>query len=619
MMADQVPGGYNGKILRINLSSGNTSVEMLSERFCRHYIGGAGFVTYYLWKELSRGVDPLGPDNKLIFALGPVTGVALPGSGRHCVGAKSPQTGGIAKSEVGEFWGAELKRAGFDAVIIEGKAEKPVYLWVSNDKVQIKDASHIWGKTTGDTQKAIRAELGDEHVRCALIGPAGENGVRFACIMHGLYDAAGRGGLGAVMGSKNLKAVAVRGQKASTVANPDSLKEYREWMQANMRLVGDLHEFGTGSGMVAYELMGNLPVRNFRDGLFPGVKNIDARTLKDTIRVGMEGCFGCPVRCKKIVKVEEPYQVDPAYGGPEYETLAALGSNCGIDDLKAVAKGNELCGAYSLDTISTGSVIALAMECFEKGLLNTKDTGGIDLKFGNKQAMIEVIELIGKKQGIGELLAGGSAYVAQKLDHGAQGLAVQVKGLDAGMHDPRIQPGFGLGYMINPHGADHCANMHDSVFPVGRPLKEFRPLGIYEAPPLDDIGPRKVALFKQLQLKRSVQDCLVICQLFPYWIDQLAEITAAVTGWDTGVVEQMKAAERILTVARLFNIREGLTAADDKLPKRFFQPKTDGVLANKALDPAKMEKAKSYYYTLMGWDPHTGVPMPEKLEELGIA
>lgn len=617
-MTEPTINGYNGKILRVNLSSGNITVEQLDELFCRQYIGGAGFVAYYLWKELSPGTDPLGPDNKLIFALGPVTGVALPGSGRHCVGAKSPMTGGIAKSEPGEFWGAELKRAGFDVVIIEGKAEKPVYLWINNDNCQIKDAGHIWGKTSGETQKIIREELGDEHIRCALIGPAGENKVRFACIMHGLYDAAGRGGLGAVMGSKNLKAVAVRGNKAPTVANPEHLKEFREWMNNNMRLVNEFREFGTGAGMVGYEHIGNLPVRNFRDGLFPGVKNIDARTMKDTISIGMEGCFGCPIRCKKIVKMEEPYQVDPEYGGPEYETLAALGSNCGIDDLAAIAKGNELCGAYALDTISTGSVIALAMECFERGFLKVEDTGGIDFKFGNAQAMLQAIELITKREGIGNLLAEGAAYVAQKLGGEAVDLAVHVKGLDAGMHDPRIQPGFGLGYMINPHGADHCTNLHDSAFPAGRPLKEFRPLGIYEVPPLDDIGPRKVALLKQLQLKRIVQDCLVMCQFLPYWVGQVAEITAAVTGWDTGVVEQMKSAERVLTVSRLFNIEQGLTADDDKLPKRFFQPKTDGVLVNKALDPAKMEKAKSYYYTLMGWDPVTGVPMPEKLEELGI-
>ena len=618
-MTGQTLNGYNGKILRVNLSSGNITVEQLDELFCRKYIGGAGFIAYYLWKELSPGTDPLGPDNKLIFALGPVTGVALPGSGRHCVGAKSPMTGGIAKSEPGEFWGAELKRAGFDAVIIEGKAEKPVYLWINNDKCEIKDAGHIWGKTSGETQKIIRDELGDEHVRCALIGPAGENKVRFACIMQGLYDAAGRGGLGAVMGSKNLKAVSVRGNKAPTVADPDRLKEFREWVNNNMRLVNEFREFGTGAAMVGYEQIGNLPVRNFRDGLFPGVKNIDARTMKDTIRIGMEGCFGCPVRCKKIVKVEEPYPVDPAYGGPEYETLAALGSNCGIDDIRAISKGNELCGAYALDTISTGSVIALAMECFEKGILKVEDTGGIDLRFGNAQAMLQVIELITKREGIGNLLAEGAALVAQKLGGEAKDLAVHVKGLDAGMHDPRIQPGFGLGYMINPHGADHCANLHDSAFPAGRPLKEFRPFGIYEVPPLDDIGPRKVALLKQLQLKRIVQDCLVMCQFLPYWVGQVADITAAVTGWDTGVVEQMKSAERVLTVSRLFNIQQGLTADDDKLPKRFFQPKTDGVLVNKALDPAKMEKAKSYYYTLMGWDPVTGVPMPEKLEELGIA
>ena len=363
-MTKQVPGGYNGKILRVNLSDNSISVETIDELFCRKYLGGAGFVSYFLWKELQQGIDPLDADNKLILALGPVTGIPLPGSGRHCVGAKSPLTGGIAKSEVGEFWGVEFKRAGYDILIIEGKSERPVYLWIHDGEASLKDASHLWGQKTRETQQAIRTELGDKRIRVALIGPAGENMVRYACIMNGLFDAAGRGGLGAVMGSKNLKAIAVRGHQAPQIAEPERLKEIRQWLLANMQLVHVFREFGTGAPMEKWEATGNLPIRNFRDASFPGVKKISAVTVKDTIRIGMEACFGCPVRCKKTVKVEEPYPVDPAYGGPEYETLAALGSNCGIDNLKAIAKGNELCDAYSLDTISTGGVIAFAMECF---------------------------------------------------------------------------------------------------------------------------------------------------------------------------------------------------------------------------------------------------------------
>jgi len=618
-MAKKRAGGYNGKILRVNLSDNGISEETIDELFCRTYLGGAGFVAYFLWKELGQGIDPLAPENKMVFALGPVTGVRLPGSGRNCVGAKSPLTGGIAKSEVGGFWGAELKRAGYDAIIIEGKTEKPVYLWVHDGAAEIKDASHLWGKKTKETQQTIRDELGDNLIRVASIGLAGEKLVRYACIMNGLYDAIGRGGLGAVMGSKNLKAIAVRGHKAPPIAEPERVKELRGWLLANMDLVRDFREFGTGAAMKGFEITGNLPVRNFRDGLFPGVKMIDAKRMKDTIRVRMEGCFACPVRCKKVVEFQEPYPVDSAYGGPEYETLASLGSNCGIDNLKAIAKGSELCNGYSLDAISTGAVIAFAMECFENGLLSIKDTNGIELRFGNDKAMLKIIELIARREGIGDLLAEGTAQAAQKIGKEAQEFAMQVKGLEAGMHEPRFKTGLGLGFMVNPHGADHCCNLHDPMYATKEQLKELNPLGILEPVPPDDIGPRKVALFRLIQLKHIVFDCLVLCQFLPYDYEQVADVTAAVTGWNTGVMEQLRVAERILTMMRLFNIREGFTAADDKLPQRFFQPKTDGALADKPLDPAKVEQAKHYYYSLMGWDAHTGIPTPEKLEELGIS
>ncbi|MBI2329726.1 MAG: aldehyde ferredoxin oxidoreductase, partial [Chloroflexi bacterium] len=353
-----MPYGYNGQLLRVDLSSGSTSVEVLDELFCRRYIGGAGFIAYYLLKELAPGIDPLGAENKLIFALGPVTGVSLPGSGRNCVGAKSPLTGGFAKSEVGGLWGAELKHAGYDAIIVEGKAEKPVYLWIDDGEVSIRDAGHLWGMKAKETEQTIKTELGDNLIRVATTGQAGENQVRFACIVNDLHNVAGRGGTGAVMGSKNLKAIAVRGRHQPRVAEPERVKELRQWLLAHRELWASFHELGTGAGMEAGMVSGNLPVRNFRDGEFPDAQGISAEAIRDTIRIKMDSCYACPVRCKKVVKVDDPYFVDPAYGGPEYETLASLGSNCGISDLKAIAKGNELCNAYSLDTISTGDVIA---------------------------------------------------------------------------------------------------------------------------------------------------------------------------------------------------------------------------------------------------------------------
>jgi len=427
--------------------------------------------------------------------------------------------------------------------------------------------------------------------------------------------------MGAVMGSKNLKAIAVRGHKRPKLADPERIKEIRQWVLAHRELWASFAEYGTGTPamMEAGMTEGNLPIRNFADGEFPEVSKITGGAVRDTIRIKMEGCYACPIRCKKVVKVDEPYSVDPAYGGPEYETLAMIGSNCGVSDLEAIAKGNELCGAYSLDTISTGGVIAFAMECFENGLLTTKDTDGIELRFGNAEAMLKLTELIAKREGIGDLLAEGPARAAQKIGEGAAEFAMQVKGLAIPAHEPRLKAALGLGYAINPHGADHCANFHDTLFSQPGPsLDIIKPLGILEPIPADDLGPGKVSMFRYVHLYRIAADSLVLCQFVPYDVNQAADILAAVTGWRTSTTELLRISERTLTIARLFNIREGFGDSDDKLPNRFFQPKRNGVLSTKFYDPEQLEKAKSYYYTLMGWDAKTGVPTPEKLQELGI-
>ncbi|MFC1949858.1 aldehyde ferredoxin oxidoreductase family protein [Chloroflexota bacterium] len=608
-MAKDIPGGYNGKILRVNLTNGKTTTEELDPMFCRRYIGGAGFVTYYLWKELPEGVDALGPDNKLVFALGPVSGLQLPGAARHCVGTKSPAAGCIVKSEVGGFWAAEFKRAGYDALIIEGKASKPVYLFIQDGEASIKDASHLWGKETKETQEAIREELGDNKIALCQIGPAGENMVRFSCIMSGLIDAAGRGGAGAVMGSKNLKAVAVRGHKLPKIADSERLKEIRQQMVARK---SPLSEYGTGGpGITMMVETGNLPVRNFRDGLFP-VEKITGGVIKDTIRIGMEGCYACPIRCKKVVKFDEPYPCDPAYGGPEYETLAALGSNCGVDNIKAICKGNERCGANSLDTISTGATIAFAMECFERGLLTTKDTGGIDLKFGNGDAMIQVIDLIARREGIGDMLAEGTARMSKKIGQGSEDFAMQAKGVESGMHEPRLRPHLGFGWIVSPTGADHMFSVGDMNSDMG--MNNLRPLGILQTVPPDDMGPRRVPMLKASHCRQMFTDSLCTCMMAGV---NANDVTPAVTGWDMTVAEQVLIGERILTTARLFNIKQGFTAADDVIPERYYQPKTDGALSDKPLDREKLDKTRRYYYVLMGWDAN-GVPLPEKVEELYI-
>jgi aldehyde:ferredoxin oxidoreductase len=616
-MSQDLTGGYNGKILRVDLSRKIIKEEPLDGLVCRRYLGGSGFIAYYLWKELKKGVDALSPDNRLVFALGPVSGLNLPGAARHCVGAKSPMTGGIAKAEVGGFWAAECKRADYDAIIIEGKADKPVYLWVQDGEASLRDAGQLWGMETKDLEAAVRAELGDDKVQLAMIGPAGENMVRYACIMHGCHDAAGRGGLGAVMGSKNLKAVAVRGHHLPETANPERIKEIRQLKNKP----SPFSKNGTGGAeMMMGEKAGNLPVRNFRDGLFPRVEKITALEMQaHPMWVSMDGCYACPVRCKKIVRMEKPYNVDVAYGGPEYESIAALGSDCGVGDIEQIVKANERCGAYSLDTISTGSTIAFAIECYEKGLLTKQDTGGLELRFGDGDLVLKLIDLISTRQGIGALLAEGTARMAKKLGGDSRDFAIQVKGLEAGMHDPRTKAGIGLGYMVTPAGADHCCNIMDGFFAQAPQLKQFHPMGVTDPVDVMDIGPHKVDVFKLALCKAIIDDSMVLCAFTGYDYQLSADALAAATGWTTGPAELMKIGERILTLFRLINLREGITAADDVLPKRFFQPKTDGALADKSkvLDPAAFAKARQFYYALMGWDSN-GVPLPEKVESLYI-
>jgi len=447
--------GYNGKILRVDLSRGTTSVDEPEEGFYRHYMGGRAFVSYYLLRELGGGEDPLGPQNKLIFAGGPVTGIPIAGSGRNSVGAKSPLTNGYGDAEVGGYWGAEFRQAGYDAIIIEGKAEKPVYIWIEDGKVEIKDARHLWGKTTGECQKIIQQESGVSGVRVAQIGIAGENQVNYACVVNDINHAAGRSGMGAVMGSKNLRAIAVRGRQKVEVADSRAVnslaRRLRDILKTHRAAVA-MSQYGTAGGLVALNTAGGLPTRNFKDGVFEGAEKISGQLMNESILAGRGGCYACPIRCKPEVSVGEPYNVDPFYGGPEYETLAALGSDCGIDNLEAVAKGNQLCSAYGLDTISTGASIAFAMECFENGILTDKDTGGSKLNFGNAEAMLQMIEMIARREGPGKVLADGVVKAAAAFGKGAEEFAMHVKGQELPMHEPRFKPGLGVGYTISPTG-----------------------------------------------------------------------------------------------------------------------------------------------------------------------
>jgi aldehyde:ferredoxin oxidoreductase len=609
--------GYMGNILRVNLIKEEVNTEHPSELFYRTYFGGRGLIAYYLLRELEAGIDPLGPDNKLVFACGPVTGVPFSGSGRNSIGAKSPLTGAYGEAEVGGFWGAELKKAGYDAIIVEGAAKSPVYLWIRDEDIEIRDASHLTGIEIKSAEAKIKEEAGEKGTRVCQTGPGGEKLVRYACVVNDLNHVAGRCGLGAVMGSKHLRAIAVKGTKSVSMANGERVRELAKWMAKSVESnAKNLHTYGTGSYMDVYEHIGNLPINNWKGGSFPGVDNISAQAIKKQVSVGMGTCYACAVRCKKEVQVDEPWQVDAVYGGPEYETIGALGSNCGVDNLEAICKANELCQRYCIDTISTGGAISFAMECFEKGLIGIDDTGGIELRFGNAEAMVRMTEMIGKREGIGKTLGEGVMRAADILGFEGKGLAVHVKGQEVPLHEPRIKWGLGLGYAVSPTGADHQHNMHDTEFMEDVP-DSIRSLGILSPLPPDDLSPAKIRMFIYAVLWFSLDNCLVTCQFPPWSTEQKVDLVRSVTGWNTSSFELMKLSERALNLTRVFNIREGFTKADDWLPAKFFETSRTGPLTDKSMEKARLKRAIEKYYKMMGWS-EEGVPGEAKLEELDI-
>ena len=616
---------YHNKILRVNLTDGTVTVEEPGAVYWRRYMGGWNIIADVLLKEVPTGADPLGPENVLVFAPGVLTGLAISGASRNAVGAKSPTTGGFGAAEVGGSFGAQLKRAGFDALIVEGASQAPVYLWITDGECEIRDASHLWGVGTKDTEAAIRGELGENRAELAMIGPAGENMVRFACVMNGLKDAAGRTGLGAVMGSKKLKAVAVRGTTNIEGADPDAIhalarraaQEVGEGTRAAW-----VHKAGTGgTELEGAIVMGNMPVRNFRDGEFPEISGLEYTMEK--IGVRMEGCWACAVRCKKVVRAQEPYEVDPEYGGPEYETIGSLGSACGVSDIVAVSRANVLCNDYSLDSIGTGVVIAFAMECFENGLLTLEDTEGIDLRFGNGEAMIQMVDKIARREGLGDILAEGLLPAAAKIGQGAERYAVHAKGQAQPMHEPRLKRGLAIGYAVSPTGADHCHSLHDTglVYPGEDGFLQngqLRGMGVLEAMRLDSLGPEKVRATIYSSMASIMQNCLTTCSFVGWSLRELTDMVRAATGWDVSEYELLKVGERAMTLARAFNMREGLTAEDDQLCPRSYGPTQGGALAEGGIDPEELRQAIHTYYAMMGWDRETGVPAVEKLHELDI-
>jgi len=618
--------GYNGKILKINLTNREISVEKPDDNFYRTYMGGRNIGAYFLLKEMDPTTEPFSPDNVIIFSLSIISGVPVPGPSKYSVVTKSPLTNAFAESEAGGFWGPELKFAGFDAIVIKGKSPNPVYIWINNGQVEIKDAAHLWGKITGDTQQLIREELNDERVRIAQIGPAGENKVRYACVISDLNHANGRTGVGAVMGSKNLKAVVVRGNKKNiNFKNNDEIKKIASKFAKNYKdypALQGLQKLGT-SGMVNdLNASGMLPTKNFKYGNFDGAEKISGGFMEKTIGVGQEGCYACPVRCKHSVEVKEPYEVERKYGGPEYETIGVFGSSCGINDIKAIAKANELCGKYGLDTISTGGMIAFAIDCYSEGLL--KDLKGIELKYGDAEMMLQLVEDIARRKGLGDILAEGAKGAIKILGKETEKYAMHVKGQMLPAHEPRGKVSVGLSYAVAPQGADHMTAEHDTCFESENCfLEQLYPLGILEPLGALDLGPKKIRQFVYLQQLSSLHNVLCICTftcavLGALRLKDMSDLVEAATGWETSVWELMKAGERGINMARMFNIMNGFTKEDDMIPERFFEPlEGKNPLEGKSISKSEFIKARDYYYEMMNWS-EQGIPRRAKLDELNI-
>jgi aldehyde:ferredoxin oxidoreductase len=615
-----MPFGHWGKGLRVNLTTGNIAVETLDEVWLRRYVGGWGFIAYYLLKELPAGVDPLGPDNLLVYATGPLTGQNVAGGGRHMMGARSPLTGGFSGSECGGFFGAELKRAGWDLILFEGVSPHPVYLWIQDDKVELRSAEHLWGLETGVVQARIREELSDSAIRVSQCGPAGERLVRISNVIHDATRAAGRTGLGAVMGSKRLRAVAVRGRQRPTAKDPEKVREMAHWFREHYTETSSAaYAMGGTPRMVRVnQQLGGLPTRNFQEGVFEGFEALSVESMQEKIIIGRDTCYGCPIRCKWIAQVDnDRFHVDPGYGGPEYETVGAFGSVCGCDDIEAVAMANQICNANGLDTIGTGMTIAFAMECFERGLIGTADTDGLELRFGNVDAMLAMVRKIAERDGFGDLLAEGSRRAAAQIGGNALDYSIQIKGQELAMHDPRVKYGHGIGIAVSPTGADHMNSVHDNGFQTDGGIQDLKPLGVLKPLPFDDLSVEKMAMLRRAIVWRAQYNITGICMFQAWTPPQISELLTAVTGWNTSVMEIWLAAERATDMARAFSAREGFGPEDDLIHPRLTQPLPAGAVAGKSFSMDEFKTALGQYYEMMGWDPATAAPTRAKLEELG--
>jgi len=599
--------GWIGKVLRVNLSTGKVSTERLDPAVARDYLGARGLGVKIMTDEVDPKVDPLSPDNKLVFVPGPLTGSYAPSAGRYTVVTKGALTGAIASANSGGVWGPELKFAGYDALICEGAAPKPVYLWIRNQKVELRDASHLWGKDVPDTTDAIRAET-DDDAKIACIGPAGENRVFFAAIMNDLHRAAGRSGTGAVMGSKNLKAVAVVGTGAVTCADPKTFEravmKARDMIQKHPVGGTGLRLYGTNVLTNILNQVGGYPTKNFQDAFFPNADKIGGETLARTLLQRPKGCFACIISCGRVTKITNPKYAGEGEG-PEYETAWGFGGDCYVDDLEAVTKANFYCNEYGMDTISMSATVACAMELYEKGLITREDTGGIALEFGNAEAMVEVTRLTGIGEGFGKRLGLGSYRLAESCGHPE--LSMTVKRQEIPAYDARAVQGIGLNYATANGGAAHVRGYTISPEVLGVPFKVDKDT--------IDGKPALVILFQNLTAALdSTGSCLFAT--FGIGADELAEMLSAVTGVAYTTEDFMKCGDRIWNLERQFNLAAGFTTQDDTLPSRLLhEPIKTG---NSQGMLSRLPEMLPAYYELRGWDVD-GIPTPAKLGELGLA
>lgn len=594
-------------ILKIDLSQGRTALLEVPSAWREQFLGGASLAARLLYSSLTADLDPFSPQAPLLFLTGPLTGTAGPTVGRFVVCGKGAATGLWAESNCGGFWGPELRFAGYDGIWIEGRAEEPVYLLIQNDRVEIRPASHLWGLDTYETQERIKAENDQPGLHVATIGPAGERKVRFAGIYCDHGRAAGRTGLGAVMGAKNLKAIAVRGtRKTLPLANAARYAELRS--QANRQLRQDneaqvLHALGTAGAANYAEYLGALPARYYHQGTFPQVDAISGATMSETILSGQSACHACVIACGRVVRLGDGQKRK----GPEYETIVSLGPNLLNADLESIVRLGELCDRYGMDTISLGNTLGLAFHLFEKGILTTQETGGLELRWGDVTAIRQLIRMTAYREGLGDWIAEGARRLAERL--GVPEEAIHVNGLEVAYHDPRGVSGMALVYATSPRGA--CHNQSDYFFVDWGHVQPS--LGIEYFP--RHAGAEKAANVARHQDWRTVFNALVMCLFANIEPQMQVDLINAACGLDWSLEDLMRAGERAWNLKRLINLRLGLRREREKLPKALLEPYTEGSAAGYIIPFDEMLQA---YYQARGWDLHSGAPTPETLRRLGL-